>query len=531
MPPLVALLLAVSASCHDPNADPADDGGIDWQTCPLYVEGKDKPLAQCATVAVPLRHDAPDGDTVELFVQRRLGDGATRQVWMLAGGPGQPGSVFEGYIDDLSRADPATDWYTLDHRGVGRSTRLSCPDAEDPDSADGIDVAADEWPGCLAALEAEWGEDLAAFSSTEAARDLEALITRTEAGDVFVYGGSYGTTLAHRFLQRFPDRVDGVVLDSVAIDVDHRVYDAEYDAVGREFMAFCAADKVCAEALGDDPYTQAKEVLAAMADGHCPDVAVDADGLREAAGAFLPDVSMRGFIPALFARVDRCTDDDVEELNRLVALFTDRPDHYIELQTSPALFANIELSEQWPEPWPDPAALEGVVAEAVFSFGLGPRQRPLLDVWPRYAAPDAALAVTDTPMLILQGGLDPQTPLARTLALADHFDGAAQHLVVFPTGGHLLLGASAGRGGDCATALMLDFLDDPTAPPEASCAETAAEPKFRGQGLTSQLLFTDWSRYGGCGCDGGGGGAGWAAAGLLVALRRRRSGSPGRSAG
>ena len=36
---------------------------VDWQPCNLHSEG-DGPEAQCATVALPLRHDQPDGDTV-----------------------------------------------------------------------------------------------------------------------------------------------------------------------------------------------------------------------------------------------------------------------------------------------------------------------------------------------------------------------------------------------------------------------------------------------------------------------------------
>lgn len=222
------LPIALCAACADPNDDPSEDGGLAWAPCPLFVEGHEGLGAQCAEVALPLRHAEPEGEAITLFVQRRLGAAATRgrQLWMLPGGPGQSAAVYETHVRELDGALPDTDLVLFEHRGVGRSTRLSCPDQEAEGSEGGIDVTAAEWPDCLAAAQAEWGDGLAAFSIDEAARDLHALIERLRGEQqVFVYGGSYGTTLAHRFLQHFPDAVDGVILDSLALDVDHRVYD------------------------------------------------------------------------------------------------------------------------------------------------------------------------------------------------------------------------------------------------------------------------------------------------------------------
>ncbi|MCB9675754.1 MAG: alpha/beta fold hydrolase [Alphaproteobacteria bacterium] len=501
-PRCLALVGALAlGACGDPNRDGRVEGEVAWEPCPLQVDGKGQPT-QCATIEVPLWWDAPGGATIELFAQRHLSARGERVLWMLPGGPGQTGAVYETYVKSLARALPDTDLYVFEHRGVGRSTRLSCPVQEDPDSEEGIDVSAAEWPGCLDAVVAEWGDDLAAFSSAAAADDLAAWIDATADGrEVFVYGASYGTTLAHRFLQRHDDRVDGVILDSLALDVDHRVYDAEFDAVARQVLELCGDDDRCAEALGDDPEARAEEVRDAVADGGC--AAIDSETLRMGAAAFASDSSLRGFAPALFHRAGRCTEDDIADLERLIALFRDRPPHYTETLYSPILFANIELSEQWPEPWPDLASLEAVQRDALFSFQVGTSQRPLLDTWPRYAfdpAVDGALADTAVPLLMLHGDLDPLTPPRRADGAEAHFVGPGQHMVRFPLGTHVLLGSTPGRGGDCATRLITAFLDDPLAAPDASCVESQRAIDFDGQGLTSWLLFSDCSRYGnGCG--------------------------------
>jgi pimeloyl-ACP methyl ester carboxylesterase len=493
-----------AAGCADPNRRPVTDGDVAWETCALQADG-DGPPTQCATVEMPLWWDDPDAGSIELFAQRHLsGADDARVLWMLPGGPGQTGAVFESYVKALARELPRTDLYVFEHRGVGRSTRLSCPDAEDVGSDDGIDVTLDEWPGCIEHVVAEWGDDLAAFSSTEAAHDLAEWIRLTASGrEVFVYGGSYGTTLGHRFLQHHDDLVDGVILDSLALDVDHRVYDAEFDDVGRELLARCAEDERCVEALGDDPEATATAAMAAVREAPCG--VVDADTLRLGAGAFLADPSLRGFAPSLFSRALRCNADDQADLDRLVGLFTDRDPHYTEILSSPVLYRNIELSEQWPEPWPTAEELGATQEAALFGLDIGPDSRVLLETWPRYPwerAVDDALAVTDTPVLLFHGGLDPQTPAPRSEAAFAHFDGPGQHGVFFPDAAHIVLRATPGPGGDCATRLLRGFLDDPLAEPDTSCVDGVRPLDFDGQPLTSALLMGGCSRYGE-GCDGG----------------------------
>ncbi|MEO0605750.1 MAG: alpha/beta fold hydrolase, partial [Myxococcota bacterium] len=198
----VCLVAAVLMSCADPNRTPQTQGTLDWQPCALQVDERGQPT-QCTRTTMPLWWDDPEGSTVELFAQRHLSGGGERVLWLLPGGPGQTGAVYEDLVKALGARLSDTDLYVFEHRGVGRSSRLGCPDQESPDSEEGIDISPDEWPACLDAVLAEVGDDLAAYSSAAAADDLAEWIRLTAEGrEVFVYGGSYGTTLAHRFLQR-----------------------------------------------------------------------------------------------------------------------------------------------------------------------------------------------------------------------------------------------------------------------------------------------------------------------------------------
>ncbi|MEN0061380.1 MAG: alpha/beta fold hydrolase [Myxococcota bacterium] len=516
-------LAALFMACADPNRAPQTTGDLSWEPCPLRADERGQPT-QCTTTAMPLWWDDPEGDTVELFAQRHLSAGGERVLWLLPGGPGQTGAVYEDIIKRLASRLPETDLYVFEHRGVGRSSRLGCPLQEAPDSEDGIDVSPNEWPNCLESVVTEVGDDLAAYSSQAAADDLAEWIRLTAEGrEVYVYGASYGTTLAHRFLQRHPDLADGVILDSLALDVDHRVYDSEFDEVARRVFDACSDDDRCTEAMGPDATAEAEAIRDRVDQGSCS--AIDGTTLRRGAAAFAADPSMRGFMPALYHRSGRCTEDDADDLTRLRNLFEGAEPHYTETLYSPVLFANIELSEQWPEPWPSLADLEAAEAETLASFGLGARQRPLLDIWPRYPfdySADNALADTTTPMLLLHGDLDPLTPPWRAESARDHFTAPGQHFVRFPRGSHVLLGTTPAPGGDCATELLADFLDEPMTRPDASCAEETTELDFDGAPLRSWLLFSDCSRYGN-GC--GGGQASMSLVPLALALFRRRRGS------
>jgi pimeloyl-ACP methyl ester carboxylesterase len=168
---------------------------------------------------MPLDWAVPSADLISVFASRRpaIEQPAKVQLWLLAGGPGGSGDSYSTYVDQLAKELPDHDLYVLEHRGVGESTRVGCPDQESTTSEGGVGITASEWPACLEAVERSWGNKLSHFTTTADARDLKRFIelTRAPGQKVFVYGASYGTTRALRLLQVDPAGVDGVILDSV----------------------------------------------------------------------------------------------------------------------------------------------------------------------------------------------------------------------------------------------------------------------------------------------------------------------------
>lgn len=225
-----------------------------WKTCDR-VPGTGDEGAECATAVVPLDHEDPGGATYELLVKRiPSAVPARRHLWIVHGGPGASA------VDDLDLLSygipelrPDVEVYAVDHRGIGGSGRLGCP-AE----ADGY-VSEGEWPGCVAAVEAEWGRALDHVTTTASARDLGALVDALSGGvDVTVWGGSYGTYAVLRYLHLFPDQPDAVMLEGIEHPARGFVgYDADIDGVAREVFDLCAADGDCAGHFAGEPWAAA----------------------------------------------------------------------------------------------------------------------------------------------------------------------------------------------------------------------------------------------------------------------------------
>lgn len=71
-------------------------------------------------------------------------------------------------------------------------------------------------------------------------------------------------------------------------------------------------------------------------------------------------------------------------------------------------------------------------------------------------------AETDTPVLVLQGGLDP-APLPRKARDAKgHFTGAHQHWVEIPTATHTVIASSTTtERRSCGTRILMNFIESP----------------------------------------------------------------------
>ena len=495
----------VDAGSSEGDADTPmlDAGGepISWTPCSV-ITGETDDDAGCTTVSVPLRWSRPDAGQLGLFLKKLpSADPARTQLWLLQGGPGGASDGMESLAQVLMKSDPSLEVYLADHRGTGRSRRLSCPVQESDSSPGGRSVIDSEWDACIAAIKTEWGDGLEDLSSLNAASDLGALIQLTRRADarVFIYGTSYGTYVAHRYLQQFPEGVDGVVLDSIAPpNLLLNEYDERWNFTGRRFLEVCGRDAFCASKLGPDPWQRTTALFAKIDTGHCQALGRPTtirSILRQMNGQLLNDWASRLLIPAIIFRADRCEQRDVAALARLFNQLNARP------QTPPPpplhsslLFIHIGLSELWERPAPPLNRLEDIVNGAFMSLDTGLATARLQSRWPAFQ-PDPThrqWATTHVPLLMLNGTLDSSTTIEYAREVASHFQGPAQRLIEFPLGTHNVL-RSPRRGTDpsdsCGLDLLRTFLKAPRAPIDAQCTTQLPALDFRGSRGLAQWAF------------------------------------------
>jgi pimeloyl-ACP methyl ester carboxylesterase len=504
---------AIEALCEidaDSPPDGSPDAGpetVTWSACPLLPDQAASPMAECATVEVPLRADDPTGRQLPIWLMRLPAAAPVRaQMWLLQGGPGASGLAWGPLMQRLSALEPGLELITVDHRGVGLSARLGCPEQEAEGSEQGANIVDAEWPACLAAVTALWGDDLAAFTSEAAARDVLALASRLrrEGVPVFVYGASYGTTWGHRLLQvaSADDAIAGVVLD--APNWPDRTYD-DYDVLwsdaGRGLFEACANDEVCNAHLGPDPVARVEALWPKLDGGHCSVLGSTTRDLKAMLAWMLAYEVIRPFAPAIAYRLDRCNDADVQAIVSFyyamfgtegLLRFTADP-RFSQVLSSHILYSEFAAFDQLGD-----EVLDSLATDCFLCIGAGAAPQKAARTWPVYPFAEElrSWADTATPVLFLTGELDPFAPAARLLqaGVREAFTAPGQHVVVLPGSAHGALDHAAPADGSasCGESILLGFLADPLAPPDATCLEATAAPSFTLPASTiSFVLGTD----------------------------------------
>jgi pimeloyl-ACP methyl ester carboxylesterase len=468
-----------------PTDPPQVIAGLDvqWSACTLATEAAQ--AAECATVKLPYRRDVMDGRNVSVFVKRYRPPGLVTQgqLWLLQGGPGAWGKDMDSLGPYLAAVGRPMEVYVIDQRGTGRSSRLGCAAQEALASDGGGAITPGEWPACLAAMQAEWGHGLEGFTVTSTARDLGELIAtlRKPEERVFVFGVSYGTYLANRYLQLFPQQATGVILDSICgATCSFTHSDAHFDAVVHQFFDACGQDPTCIAHLGDDPWKTFGDVMTKLDAGSaCP--AATAAGLtretlRHAFASLAYSWDQRLLIPAIVHRIDRCGPADAAYLTQLGQALAAPATEEDVTAFSTGLAFHIGLSELWDEPSPPLAALEAEESTQLVCNGVGARMAAVHDVWPRVPrdAYHGAWAKTATPILMLAGSLDPATPLVEQEDARRAFAGLHQTFVTVPRASHGVIANSPVKTPNavgCGINVLVQFLKDPNASLDTSCTD------------------------------------------------------------
>ena len=445
----------------------------------------------CARLSVPLDRTGAVPGRVSLLVKRvraRRAGGATRPpLFVLAGGPGQSATeAFGG--DALGVLYPAygnRDLIVYDQRGTGHSGLLRCRRLERSNLLRAGRAAA----ACARSL----GTRRAFYTSRDSADDIEAIRVQIGAERVALFGTSYGTKLALGYAQRYPDRVDRMVLDSVVeLDGPDPYYLDALAAAPRALRSLCR--RRCP--WTPDPVADLEGLVDRIASrGPLRGSVVNARGRTRRSRLSRVDlfaILLGGdFDPALRAAfpgaVRAALRGDVTPLLRLRrrAFEVDAEPPPARLLSSAVYAATSceEVTMPWPRTTPpdaaerhrQAAAQAGGLPDSAFepfdrATALGSDTLDLCESWPNAAAAPSfgSGPLPNVPVLIVDGEDDLRTPVENARRTAALFP--RSRLLVVPATGHSAIGADF---SGCAQRAFARFMQ--LRPVPAGC-ENARRP-------------------------------------------------------
>jgi pimeloyl-ACP methyl ester carboxylesterase len=466
---------------YEPTFEPAS---CPFTLPPTEVEGK---TVQCGYVVVPQDRSNPQTESIRLAVvvlKAQSDKPIPDPVILLSGGPGE--KTVENAVAAASILAPFRDQrdvIVFDQRGVGLSEpALECPEMvqarfdllDELDPETGLRTLFDAAMACRDRLVKE-GHNLSAYNTTENAADVDDIRRALGYEQLNLYGGSYGSLLAQAVLRDHPEGLRSVIIGAVLpaeksffVNVPTTVVSATL-----RLLEACADDEACNAA-----YPNLKQALFDTIDKLNADpvpitVTNPADGKSyetwltgdDVFGNLVVFLYFTEIIPVLPQAISNVANGDYELMTQLTST---------RLQLFDALSTGMELSVLCAEDLIDVTPQDYLAERAKMPQPLAGRADPediieysffgMCENWPVEQAELAIKqpVVSDVPTLILEGEFDPVTPLAYAQAVAEHLSN--NYLYEFPGIGHNVLVASP-----CARRIALDFVEDPTEAPDASC--------------------------------------------------------------
>lgn len=204
--PITVLALAMIAASSSPT----------FESRPCRDERIEE-IARCGTVTVPEDRALPDRRTIALNIvvlPATSQDAPEAPIFDIDGGPGLPATKNAEFYATFGSAYRAKrDIVLVDQRGTGASNPLNCPELSDPEQAYEPLFPAGAVRECRERLEAS--ADLTKYGTSEAVADLDAVRAALGYDTMNLFGLSYGTTVALRYMAEYPARVRAAVLMGV----------------------------------------------------------------------------------------------------------------------------------------------------------------------------------------------------------------------------------------------------------------------------------------------------------------------------
>jgi pimeloyl-ACP methyl ester carboxylesterase len=410
---------------------------------------------------VPLDWSGHTPGTIALSIRRhRAPLESNRRVAVigLAGGPGQSANPFASdFSQELGPILSTRDLIVFDQRGTGNSRPLSCHVFE----ARQFGSAGKQVAKCAEEL----GGARAFYTTASTVADIEAIRRAGGYEKLVLYGTSFGTKVAERYAQEYPQYVEALVLDSVVPpNGPEQLQRHTMAAVSRVLGQLCGL-RACAR-ITKSPDGDLSRLLARMTRRPLFGRYVDGSGVphtvRIRSDELLTVLVNGDLEPTLRsefpAAVHSALAGDTASLARMLFRSGGEPEGSTDDIDLPLYYATTCEEETFP--WrrsSGPAARLrearaqlrslGHSAFAPFSannaFNLS--DIPTCAYWP-FASPapevDAA-PLPQVPTLILSGADDLRTPTANAREVAREIPGS--DLLVVPNTGHSVLGSDPSR--------------------------------------------------------------------------------------
>ncbi|POM73343.1 Hypothetical protein PHPALM_9818 [Phytophthora palmivora] len=464
---------------------------LKWSACPLttfdlglgsgFIDS-----AKCAVYTPPLCRtgvcEASSKKTVDVFVKyipaTKVKPEKAQNVWLLQGGPmHEPAGLDVPMIYMYDLLEGKTNVYTMDYRGTGRSEQLSCQASAPSSLNGGMDPS--DVPECAQELEDKYG-DLAAFSTTSAAKDLVSFISDyTNDFSSTIYGVGYGTNWVERIMHLDPPEVTGYVLDSITTtsgvspDKFFNLSSVDINAgkIGDTFLSLCAEDSICnahfkkndldttIERLmtnfDKNPSSTCAKLVKTLKSGQDDDS--PSFVLRYLFGYLIADSAMRTVVPPVAYRLLRCEPKDIDVLTHLIKSLNRGmyPQEDERAHTSIILDNLVTYSEMWEAPTPSVSNLKSRFEESTLNVWSSYTAVPLYCAFSKEKSPvcdklklgdydgngiiyerdeywnKPATIPNQASVLLMSSKLDPTAPYQYAKYLFDVFDGENKELVTF----------------------------------------------------------------------------------------------------
>jgi pimeloyl-ACP methyl ester carboxylesterase len=240
-----------------------------------FAPCRGEPDARCGRVPVPLDRSGTVPGTIGLgFVHVRAEGRSAGAVLALAGGPGEAAlPLISSFRQELAPALGDHDLIVFDQRGTGSSGLLRCRGVERTP----IGALGPALRSCADSL----GPRRAFYGTADSVEDIEAVRHALGVERIALYGTSYGAKVALAYAQRYPLRVERLLLDSaVPVDGPDPFTRETFRALPRVLNAICR-DESC-RGITADPVADLAMLVERMQAAPLRGYVVDANSRRRA---------------------------------------------------------------------------------------------------------------------------------------------------------------------------------------------------------------------------------------------------------